>query len=378
MSLREARRAAGRGRRRGRTEPGRRAGPPRLGSAALLCGRSVARGPPRRSGGLGGRRGGLATAVRGDVTESRRTRSGACGSALPESCSTRPCPEAGHAGGAATSSSSPRPWGARARSCAELRSFREEGLVRTRPGGLVLSGAEALVRIGAGELRRGDLGHTRRHRGHARLAAGCKRAACSPSITPPLPWSSSRGADARCLLLVSVQLMELLWVALNLLGVEKRTTTAPVVHWSPTSTWRSCPGRTRWPRCSELRCWSGWCAGSRVSGSSGWYWGSVASRTWSWTSSPTTTTSRSPRAFRPDSGLGSVYGSAPMVAFLLELAYGVLCWRDLPRESGPAGRDRRLQHGEPVLLLRCVAGSRGASGQPSHRAGPGHPGADCR
>ena len=36
-----------------------------------------------------------------------------------------------------------------------LRSFREEGLVRTRPGGLVLSGAEALVRIGAGELTEG-------------------------------------------------------------------------------------------------------------------------------------------------------------------------------------------------------------------------------
>ena len=32
-----------------------------------------------------------------------------------------------------------------------LRSFRAEGLVRTRPGGLVLNSAEALVRIGAGE-----------------------------------------------------------------------------------------------------------------------------------------------------------------------------------------------------------------------------------
>ena len=35
-----------------------------------------------------------------------------------------------------------------------LRALREEGLVRTRPGGVVLVGAEALVRIAEGELER--------------------------------------------------------------------------------------------------------------------------------------------------------------------------------------------------------------------------------
>lgn len=48
-----------------------------------------------------------------------------------------------------------------------LRGFRDAHLVRTRPGGLVLTAAEALARIGAGELDRGVTSVTAiRKRGH--------------------------------------------------------------------------------------------------------------------------------------------------------------------------------------------------------------------
>jgi len=127
------------------------------------------------------------------------------------------------------------------------------------------------------------------------------------------------------LLLVSVQLMELLWVALNLLGVE-RTTTAPVVHsvadihlafmpWSHSVATMLGTSLLVWLVCRL--------AGHRQLGlvlGIG-----VVSHLVLDLLTHDHDLALAP-GFPARLGLG-LYGSAPMVAFLLELAYGVLCWR---------------------------------------------------
>ena len=126
-------------------------------------------------------------------------------------------------------------------------------------------------------------------------------------------------------LLLSVQLMELLWVALNLLGIEK-VTTEPAVHsvadlhlaympWSHSVVTMLGAALLVWLVFQVLgRPGLGLALGIGVA---------------------------SPLVLdllphNPDlamaPGLGGhlglgFYGSAPMVAFFLELAYGILCWR---------------------------------------------------
>ncbi len=127
------------------------------------------------------------------------------------------------------------------------------------------------------------------------------------------------------LLLVSVQLMELLWVALNLLGVE-RTTTAPAVHSVADIRLAFMP----WSHSvatmlgTALLVWLVfWLAGHRRLGLALGF--GVASHL-----VLDLLTHDRDLVLAPGIdvrvGLG-LYGSAPMVAFFLELAYGVLCWR---------------------------------------------------
>ena len=130
----------------------------------------------------------------------------------------------------------------------------------------------------------------------------------------PLPW-----------LLISVQLMELVWVVLNLLGVEK-VSTAPVVHsvadlhldfmpWSHSVATMLGAALLVWLGCRI--------AGHRRLGLA--LGVGVASHL-----ILDLLTHDHDLALAPGLpahlGLG-LYGSAPMVAFVLELAYGVLCWR---------------------------------------------------
>ena len=129
----------------------------------------------------------------------------------------------------------------------------------------------------------------------------------------PLPW-----------LLVSVQLMELAWVVLNLLGVE-RVSTAAAVHSVADLHLESMP----WSHSvatmlgAAFLVWIGLrLAGLRQLGLALGL--GVASHL-----ILDLLTHNHDLALAPGLpahlGLG-LYGSAPMVAFLLELAYGVLCW----------------------------------------------------
>ena len=130
----------------------------------------------------------------------------------------------------------------------------------------------------------------------------------------PLPW-----------LLISVQLMELLWVMLNLLGVEK-VSTAPVVHsvadlrlelmpWSHSVATMLGAALLVWLVCRL--------AGHRRLGLA--LGAGVASHLILDLLTHDHDLALAP-GLQAHLGLG-LYGSAPMVAFLLELAYGVLCWR---------------------------------------------------
>lgn len=127
------------------------------------------------------------------------------------------------------------------------------------------------------------------------------------------------------LLLVSVQLSEFLWVALNLLGVE-RTTTAPAVHsvadihlafmpWSHSVTTMLGTALLVW-LVVRLR------GQPRLALALGL---GVASHLFLDLLTHDRDLVLAP-GLNARLGLG-LYGSAPMFAFFLELAYGVLCWR---------------------------------------------------
>jgi hypothetical protein len=127
------------------------------------------------------------------------------------------------------------------------------------------------------------------------------------------------------LLLLSVQLMELLWVALNLLGIE-RVTTEPAVHsvadlhlaympWSHSAVTMLGAALLVWLLFRALgRPRLGLALGI-----------GVASHQLLDLLTHDHDLALAP-GLRSHLGLG-LYGSAPMVALLLELAYGILCWR---------------------------------------------------